>query len=203
MRRPFAWAKPVWAATCKTIAILNFTNFRCSLIFGIFVGHYYGLPVNTLSDHSSIHRHRNISQTKLFVIACYRNFTAPKIYKTTVGGKSTWQYSSLVKTLDGTFAHTSSFTPLIFTTHCPVIWIDIAGWQAKMASIEFWIPQPRLRGPGASYSHARNSAFWEKGRWDHFPVSEAPNQGYRYQELFDSCHQLFSSWHMSTEIVGK
>ena len=39
---------------------------------------------NTLSDHDSIHGHRNLNETERSVIARYRNFNAPKICKITV-----------------------------------------------------------------------------------------------------------------------
>ena len=40
-------------------------------------------------------------------------------------------------------AHTSSFTPFCQPSHC----VDRAGWHAKMASIEFWIPWRHAHGP--------------------------------------------------------
>ena len=39
---------------------------------------------NTLSDHDSIHGHRNLNDTERSAIARHRNFNAPKIYKITV-----------------------------------------------------------------------------------------------------------------------
>ena len=39
---------------------------------------------NTLSDHDSIHGHRNLNETERWVIARYRNFNAPNICKITV-----------------------------------------------------------------------------------------------------------------------
>ena len=39
---------------------------------------------NTLSDHDSIHGHRNLNENERSVIARYRNFNAPKICKITV-----------------------------------------------------------------------------------------------------------------------
>ena len=39
---------------------------------------------NTLMDHDSIHRHRNLNYTKRSAIARHRNFNTPKICKTTV-----------------------------------------------------------------------------------------------------------------------
>ena len=43
---------------------------------------------NTLSDHDSIHGHRNLNETERSVIAHYRNFNAPKICKITVVKRS-------------------------------------------------------------------------------------------------------------------
>ena len=39
---------------------------------------------NTLSDHDSIHRHRNLNYTERSMIARHRNFNVPKICKITV-----------------------------------------------------------------------------------------------------------------------
>ena len=38
----------------------------------------------TLSDHNSIHGHRNLNETECSVITQYQNFNAPKICKITV-----------------------------------------------------------------------------------------------------------------------
>ena len=42
---------------------------------------------NTLNAHDSIRIHRNLIETERSVIACYRNFNAPKICKITVFNK--------------------------------------------------------------------------------------------------------------------
>ena len=51
----------------------------------------------------------------------------------------------MLKTIsNGACAHTSSFTP--FATQSSHV-VDRAGWQAKMASIEFWIPWHNAHSP--------------------------------------------------------
>ena len=53
---------------------------------------------NTLSDHDSIHRHRNLNCTERSVIARHQNFNAPKICKITVlkihPSKNFWTFSN-------------------------------------------------------------------------------------------------------------
>ena len=69
----------------------NFTIFRFSSIFGIFGGQWFYRKLkrhlsakDALSDHDSIHGHRNLNDTECRVIARYRNFNAPKTCKITV-----------------------------------------------------------------------------------------------------------------------
>ena len=76
---------PVWVKHC------NFTNFQCSFIFGSFNGQQFHrnkedtkMRKHTLSDHGSIHRHRNLNETERSVIARNRNFNAPIICKIAV-----------------------------------------------------------------------------------------------------------------------
>ena len=50
---------------------------------------------NTLSDHDSIHGHRNLNDTERSAIARHRNFNAPKICKITVSKQSqSWTQTS-------------------------------------------------------------------------------------------------------------
>ena len=50
---------------------------------------------NTLSDHDSIHGHRNLNYTERSAIARHRNFNAPKICKITVLGHATTFFFSM------------------------------------------------------------------------------------------------------------
>ena len=97
------WLRPGWMKQNKTeychtcgywhilLVNCNFTNFRCSFIFGIFGGQWFSPKLKrhlnakiSLSDRNNIHGHRNFNYTERSTIARHRNFNAPKICKITV-----------------------------------------------------------------------------------------------------------------------
>ena len=111
----------------------NFTNFRCGFVFGLFSGQlvYWKFKrhlneKNTFSDHDSIHGHRNLNETELFVIARCRNFkhtknstpaltTEPFIPENVMYRPRMWAHGNVCSPPrnDSAIRHTSLVNPLL------------------------------------------------------------------------------------------